>query len=71
MLLVDGLSAHAEFRRDLLPGPAPDAGVAHLDRFELFEQPAQRADRPQPDPGVLVARRRGEFGCLRHGVNSG
>src|SRR5690606_40286495 len=71
VLLVDGLPAHAEADRDLLPGPALVAGVGDLEGLQPLGQLAQRADGPQPDRGVPAARLPGERHSIAHAVNVG
>lgn len=46
-------------------------GTTHLNRLELLQQPAQRGDGTQPDPGVPVTHPGGQIGCFAHIVNLG
>lgn len=67
MLLVDGLPAHAEADRDLLPGPALVAGALDLQRLQPLGQLAQGPHGPQAHRGVPAARLLGERHSIAHG----
>lgn len=69
VLLVDGLTAHAQFGRDLLPRPALGTRAAHLNGFQLFEETPQRGDGTQSHPWIAVTRPLGEIGRITHAVN--
>src|SRR5262245_14603044 len=57
VLLVHGLAGDAEPLADRLPRPALVAGVGDVERFELFDQHAQRRDRGETRVGVVAVDR--------------
>ncbi|KOX28604.1 hypothetical protein ADL06_13495 [Streptomyces sp. NRRL F-6491] len=69
VLLVDGLAAHAQLGRDLLPRPALGARTAYLNGFQLFQETPQRGDGTQSDSWIAVTRPLGEIGRITHDVN--
>ncbi|GHA82374.1 hypothetical protein GCM10010392_05840 [Streptomyces clavifer] len=69
VLLVHGLPADTQLGSDLLPGPSLGAGAPDLYGFELFQQPPQRGNGPQPDTRVTVTGTCGKIRRFGRGVN--
>jgi hypothetical protein len=61
VLLVDGLPAHLQGRRDLLPRPALVACVVDVQALQLVQQPPQRHHGPQAHLWVLARDLTGEI----------
>jgi hypothetical protein len=66
VLLMDGLPAHTERVRDLLPGPAQRASVLHLELLEGVVEDAKGGDGAKPDRRVAAVGGVGERLKLAH-----